>query len=124
MSYAEACRRVVKLDGDLHRDPIATAARLAATYGMTVTSSQQAVAEHRHAAASDAQQMVVSAAEHLPELAEMEDDLVKVLGRPDFAHGPDMQQNLLRAHRVVQLARDEQRRRNDHHVTRAGASTP
>ena len=47
MSYAEACRRVVKLDGDLHRDPIATAARLAATYGMTVTSSQQAVAEHR-----------------------------------------------------------------------------
>jgi len=116
MSYAEACRRVVKLDGDLHRDPLATAGRLAATYGMTVTPAQQAVAEHRQAAAGDAQQMVASAAEHMPELTEMEDELVEVLGRPDFVHGPDMQKNLLRAHHVVQMARDARRR--DLHVTR------
>lgn len=122
MSYAEACCRVVKLDGDLHRDPIATAARLAATYGMTVTPSQQAVAAHHEAASSDAQQIVVSAAEHLPELAEMEDELVEVLGRPDFMHGPDMHHNLLRAHRVVQLARDEQRWRNVHQDARRSAA--
>ena len=105
MTYAEACRRVVMLDGDLHQDPIGTAARLAATYHMPVTSSQQAVVEQRGMLANDAQSAGVAAAEHLPDLAELEDDVVTVLGRPDFIHGPDMQENLSRAHRIARLIR-------------------
>lgn len=108
MTYAEACRRVVMLDGDLHRDPVATAARLAATYHMPVTASQQVAAERRDALAGDAQQAIASTVERLPELASMEDELVTVLNRPDFMHGPDMQENLIRAHRVAQLARYQQ----------------
>lgn len=107
MTYAEACRRVVMLDGDLHRDPIATAARLAATYRMPATSSQHIAVERRDAMASDAQRVIASTAENWPGLADMENELVTVLNRPDFMHGPDMQENLLRAHRVVQLARHE-----------------
>lgn len=105
MTYAEACRRVVMLDGDLHRDPIGTAARLAATYHMPVTSSQQLVAEQRDVLVNDAQSVVAAAAENLPDLAELENDVVAVLGRPDFIHGPDIQENLSRAYRVAQLAR-------------------
>lgn len=110
MTYAEACRRVVMLDGDLHRDPIATAARLGATYHMPVTSSQRVVAERRGALASDVQEVIASTEERLPGLPDMEDELVTVLDRPDFIHGPDLQENLLRAHHVVQLARQERQR--------------
>jgi hypothetical protein len=113
MSYAEACRRVVTLDGDLHRDPIGTAARLAATYGMPVTSAQHALAEQRNVQMGETQQMIAAAAELTPELAEMEDELVTVLGRPEFVHGPDVQDNLFRARHVVQLARQERQRRRD-----------
>src|SRR5262249_23777202 len=120
MTYAEACRRVVMLDRDLHRDPIGTAARLAATYHMPVTASQQGVAEKRSGLLADAQQVIASTAERLPELADMEDELVTVLGRADFMHGPDIQENLLRAHRVVQLAKSQQQRER----APGAASTP
>lgn len=113
LSYAEACRRVVRLDGDLHRDPIGTAARLAATYGMTATPAQQIVAEERGVLAGDAQQVVATAAERLPDLADLEDDVIAVMQRPEFRHGPDMQENLMRAHRVAQLAHGEQTRRRE-----------
>jgi hypothetical protein len=117
LSYAEACRRVVKLDSDLHRDPIGTAGRLAATYGMTATPAQQIVAEQRDALAGDAQQIVVTAAERLPDLANLEDDVIAVMQRPEFRHGPDMQNNLMRAHRVAQLALGQQTRRREPAVT-------
>jgi hypothetical protein len=113
LSYAEACRRVVKLDGDLHRDPIGTAGRLAATYGMTATPAQQIIAEERGALAGDAQKIVATAVERLPDLANLEDDVIAVMQRPEFKHGPDMQSNLMRAHRVAQLSRGEQTRRSE-----------
>lgn len=105
ITYAEACRRVVKLDGDLHRDPIGTAARLGAAYGMSVMPSQQAATAQREALAGDAQDMIAATAEHLPGLSDIEDDVVAVLQSPEFLHGPDMQQNLLRAYRIAQTAR-------------------
>jgi hypothetical protein len=122
MSYAEACRRVVTLDGDLHRDPIGTAVRLATTYGMPVTSAQHALAEQRNVRVGETQQMIAAAAENLPELAEMEDELVTVLGRPEFVHGPDMQENLLRARDVVRLAREGQRRPRDRRSPESAAA--
>jgi hypothetical protein len=120
MTYAEACRRVVKLDRDLHRDPIGTAARLAATYRMPVTAAQQVVGEQRIAVANDAQQMIVATTEHLPELGNLQDDVIAVLERPEFMHGPDMQQNLLRAHHVAQVARRERQ----HSRERVAATPP
>jgi hypothetical protein len=117
MTYAEACRRVVTLDRDLHRDPVATAARLAASYGSTGTPVQPVVSGERgapmkepptgSASLSDAQQMIAASSAQMPDLEHMQDDVAAVLERPDFAHGPDMQQNLLRAYRAAQLARQK-----------------
>jgi hypothetical protein len=67
ISYAEACRRVVNLDGDLHRDPIGTAARMAATYGLPMIPSQEVGLEQRGASAGDAQQAIAATAERLPD---------------------------------------------------------
>jgi hypothetical protein len=111
MTYAEACRRVVTLDGDLHRDPLGTAARLAASYGLPLTTSQQAATEQRQRGVSDAQRIVAEGAQRMPDLAALQEEVVAVLSRPDFVHGPDMQQNLVRAHRIAHLVRQEQQRR-------------
>lgn len=110
MSYAEACRRMVALDGDLHRDPMGAAGRLAATYGMVVMPAQQVVADERNVLMGDAQQMIAATGPHMPDLVDLQDEVITVLGRPDFVHGPDMQENLVRAHRIAQAARDEQQR--------------
>lgn len=138
MTYAEACRRVVMLDGDLHRDPLATAARLAASYGMSGAPAQPAaVAGEREPPTGDAlagnalgrdgwmdgaQQIIAATASHLPDLEHTQDEVAAVLERPEFMHGPDMQQNLLRAHRVAQLMRQRRSHQHDTHAAPAAAA--
>ncbi|MCC6889611.1 MAG: hypothetical protein IT536_13840 [Hyphomicrobiales bacterium] len=106
LSFTEACRRLVTLDGALHRDPVATATRLALSYGLAIEppSEKPAVA----GAVDDAEDVVTSLVRQLPDLMDLEDEILAVLQRPAFRHGPDLRRNLIRAYGIARHARHAQ----------------
>ena len=108
LSFADAMRSLVKFDGDMHRDPLTTAARMGASYGMPVTAGQHIAVQADYERTAPVVQMVEQTAQHLPNYAEYQEDMIRVLGRPDFVRSPDMQQDLLRAYRIVEIVREEQ----------------
>ena len=71
MSFADAMRSLVKFDGDMHRDPLATAARMGASYGMPITAGQHVAAQADYERTAPVVQMVEHTAQYLPNYADI-----------------------------------------------------
>ena len=88
LSFADAMRSLVKFDGDMHRDPLTTAARMGASYGMPVTAGQHIAAQADYERTAPVVQMVEHTAQYLPNYADYQEDMIRVLGRADFVRSP------------------------------------
>ncbi|MBR0901207.1 hypothetical protein [Bradyrhizobium liaoningense] len=116
LSFDKAVEAIARIDRDMRADPAATAARVAAAYGAPVTETQHQQAAQRQVQEQRATELIPMLdhyAKYIPDLAELTDDIVKVLQHPEFKRLDDPQQNLLRAHRIAQLQRDERQRAAD-----------
>lgn len=108
MAFKDAMKSLIQFDRDMHVDPLTTAARMGAAYGMPVTAGQTAAFQARYEYQKPAWDAIEATVSYMPRYQEFEEDMIRVIGRKDFVRTPDMQQDLLRAYRIVELVREEQ----------------
>jgi hypothetical protein len=96
ISFSEAMDRIVKIDRDLHRDPLNTAAQVAAMFGMPLTPAAMAADKHVKDLGAAIDQM-------LPSMPNFQMEPVSnVLKHPEFKRSGDPVADLQRAYAVTE----------------------
>jgi hypothetical protein len=102
-TFDEALKTIVRIDRDAFRDPQATAATLAAAFGLPVTPRQQEQAQR----IAHLGNQIDAALPTMPGLDQQQ--VLDILARPDFVRTGDHIADLRRAYAVTQtLARQDQ----------------
>lgn len=96
LSFDEALKTIVRIDRDMHRDPLNTAGQVAALFGMPVTPNAMAVEQQTQALGAAINSLI-------PNLPNFNGDAVaNVLQLPDFKRSADPIADVQRAYEVTQ----------------------
>ncbi|MPZ38461.1 MAG: hypothetical protein GEU95_10380 [Rhizobiales bacterium] len=111
-SLDDVLRRSVEVLKDLAKSPWETASRIAAAKGVPVTPGAQAAQAAEYERAAPVLEVVDRVTQHYPDLGDpsMQNDVCKVLARPEFVRTSDPEYDLIRAREIVWRLRVEQHR--------------
>jgi hypothetical protein len=96
LSFADAMDRIVKIDRDMHRDPLSTAGQVAAMFGMPITPAAAAADQRVKDLGATIDQVLPTLPGFDPRAA------MNVIKHPEFVRTADPVADLQRAHAVTE----------------------
>jgi hypothetical protein len=116
LSFSDAVKRIAYLDAELWRDPIATAQRIGASYGLPVTPLQHEIAgmagEQTQLDGGYQQLFETLRREgELPQLEALAPDMTNIMRSPNFPWTGNIRNDLRTAHAVANRVAMEERSR-------------